>query len=415
MKRVLIGAAALAILAGCGKEAAQPEMAARDFETGTATQGAAPAAEAGASRPVAGQAGRPPATARKLLRFEPAVIVDATGFEAPMGAVTMFLPFGWRTEGGVFWASEFMCTNGYNFLWSATSPDGAMRIALVPQTGWDYNSSGAGSNRPGCPTRQATSARQYLEETLTSLVPGARALDYRDRPDLVADVAVKPSRTAMPMGETQIWAEGGEILFAFEAGGRDMRGSMAAVVQFSKMITDMSPMYQNDPTIVAMPGAGAMRMEALTAYAFPGFAATAPNGQLNLGFFESLRKTMAPNPQWISRIAGHNAAIGRVALEESRKRAALIAQSNEDISRIRSEAFAAQQKSADWRAREFGELIRGVETYSDADASGGTVELSQNYKHAWRLNDGGYVLTDDANFDPWRDLQIEGRQLEAAK
>ena len=34
--------------------------------------------------------------------------------------------------------------------------------------------------------------------------------------------------------------------------------------------------------------------------------------------------------------------------------------------------------------------------------------------HAWRLNDGSYVLSNDATFEPWRDLGVEGHRLEAA-
>jgi hypothetical protein len=156
-------------------------------------------------------------------------------------------------------------------------------------------------------------------------------------------------------------------------------------------------------------------MDALTGFAFPGYGVTAPNGKLNLTFFEAIRKTMQPNPQWSQRIANHNGAIAQVALEEGRKRAAIIANSNAEISKIREEAWNASQESADRRAREFGELIRGVETYNDTNAPGGTVQLSNLYNNAWRLNDGSYVLTNDASFQPYRDLGVDGKQLEQTR
>lgn len=102
-----------------------------------------------------------------------------------------------------------------------------------------------------------------------------------------------------------------------------------------------------------------LQPDALTAYTFPAYAVAAPDGELNLAFVEAIRRSVKVNPQWERRIAGHNTAIGRVALEESRKRANIIAQSNADIARIRSEARDVYQESADRRAREFGELIRG--------------------------------------------------------
>jgi hypothetical protein len=156
-------------------------------------------------------------------------------------------------------------------------------------------------------------------------------------------------------------------------------------------------------------------MDALTGFAFPGYGVTAPNGKLNLSFYDAIRKTMQPNPQWTQRIANHNGAIAQVALEESRKRAAIVANSNAEIAKIREQAWNASQESADRRAREFGELIRGVETYNDANAPGGTVQLSNLYNHAWRLNDGSYVLTNDASFQPYRDLGMDGQLLEQTR
>ena len=180
-----------------------------------------------------------------------------------------------------------------------------------------------------------------------------------------------------------------------------MRGSVAAVVIFSG--SRMSA------------GAGMPTMESLSGFALPAYAVTAPNGRLDLKFFDAIRRSMKPNPQWEARLANHNAAIGRVALEESRKRSQIIAQSNAEIAQIREQAWNAYQESSDRRAREFGELIRGVETYNDANAPGGQVQLSNVYDHAWRLNDGSYVLTNDSNFEPFRDLGLDGNRLETTR
>jgi hypothetical protein len=180
-----------------------------------------------------------------------------------------------------------------------------------------------------------------------------------------------------------------------------MRGSIIAAVAFS--LTRMSA------------GAGLPVMDSFSAYAFPAYGVTAPNGRLNLGFFEAIRRSMKANPQWEARLNNHNAAIARVALEESRRRSQMIAESNAAIAQIREQAWNAYQESSDRRAREFGELMRGVETYDDTNAPGGQVQLSNLYDHAWRLDDGSYVLTNDVNFEPWRDLGLAGNRLEATR
>jgi hypothetical protein len=48
------------------------------------------------------------------------------------------------------------------------------------------------------------------------------------------------------------------------------------------------------------------------------------------------------------------------------------------------------------------------------DAGGSTVELPNHFRHAWKLKDGSYLLTDDANFNPSRDLRIDGQALKPA-
>ncbi len=142
--------------------------------------------------------------------------------------------------------------------------------------------------------------------------------------------------------------------------------------------------------------------------------ASRPERQIELTFFEAIRKTMQPNPQWSQRIANHNGAIAQVALEEGRKRAAIIANSNAEIAKIREQAWTASQESADRRAREFGEMIRGVETYNEPTRRAARCS-SRTYNHAWRLNDGSYVLTNDASFQPYRDLGVDGQQLEQTR
>ena len=415
MKRWVPAAAAALLMTACGEPKPEDVRADETLANDGAAQ-AQPYALQQQSAPL--QNSSAPAAIRNpnasVMRFDRGVVVDASGFAKPMAAASLFVPYGWRTAGGVLWGQQYACTNGYNFEWSATAPDGSSGILILPQMKWENSTYGAQASTPGCTSAPFTSARAYLEALAQRSVPGARVIDYRDRPDLVQQAGAAPQRTPMAMGEMRSWSEAGEVLIAFQQNGRDMRGSIAALVQFSQMITDTSSLYANDPTIMQQPSASQTRMETLTGFAQPAWGAYAPNGQYDFAFFEALRRSIAVNPQWSNAIAGHNTAIGRVAIEESRKRAQIINETNAEIARIRQEVWDVQQQSADRRAREFGELLRGVQTYTDDQAPGGQRELSANYDQAWRLRDGSYVLTNDPNFDPWRDLQIEGQQLQRA-
>jgi hypothetical protein len=345
--------------------------------------------------PLAVSAGGLPSGA---IRVEPAAIIDPNGFEQPMVVATLFLPSGWKSQGGVVWGQQFMCTNGYAVNWSATSPDGTTSIAIVPGERWEWNNYGAGVSTPGCAMAPYSSVQQYLAGLVERVRPGARIIDYRVREDLQREFAQLNSYTPMPLGESRTWVEAGEISVEYSEQGRAMRGSIAAVAQLSLMRTN----------------AGNGVMDAFNGATFPGFAASAPKAQFNPAFFEALRRSIKSNPQWERRISGHNLAIAQTALRENQKRSRIIADTNAEISRIRQEAWNNYQESSDRRAREFSEVIRGVETYQDADAPGGQAELSNLYDNAWRLNDGSYVLTNDASFEPYRELGIEGRKLEAA-
>ena len=395
MRFIAIGACAAMAMASCagGDESPGTEPLVSVAQA-QAPEAAAPAGAA----PTRAHARGLPAGA---IRVERAVIVDASGFEAPMAASTLFLPSGWQPHGGVLWGQEYMCTNGYNVDWSAASPDGAESIHVLPQARWEANNYNAPPSTPGCPLATHSSVRQYLDALLQGWRPGARSLDFRRRGDIEQELAQVNRATPTAMGEMRTWVEAGELTFAYRDQAVERRGSLAAAVIFSLMRTNA--------------GGGMPVMDALTGFALPAWGATAPADRFDPGFFEAIRRSIQANPQWESRIAGHNAAIGRVALEESRKRSEAITRSNAEIARIREEAWNATQESADRRVREFGEVIRGVETYDDPDAAGGRVELSGHYDNAWRLDDGSYVLTNDASFEPWRDLGVEGNRLEATR
>ncbi len=355
------------------------------------------AADAAEQRAGAANRGLPPGA----LRAQMVEIMDMNGFERPLPAVFGFIPLGWQAQGGIQWGRQFMCTNGYNFNWVARSPDGAQSVAILPQFKWELNNYGAGPSTPGCGSAQITSIQQYLQQMLASMRPDARILEVHPRPDLVAKFQHLNQATPTAMGEMRTWVEAGEAQFGFKEQGRDMRGVIVSTAVFSLMRSrGVSP---------------GQTMDALTGFVFPGFAATGPAGQFNPQFAEAIRQSFLPNPAWQAQIARHNAAISKVAAEEIRKQAKAISEANDYISLLRRQTADMRAKSDERRQREFGEVIKGVETYDDPNAAAGQVELSSMYNHAWRLNDGSYVLSNDAGFEPYRDLGVEGRQLERTR
>jgi hypothetical protein len=380
MKRAILIVGIVAAVAGIGL-------------LGQSLQGTAPP-EGGDFAPQA-QAAQQARAQGRYLRLLPEVIVDPVGFEGPMAAVTLLTPWGWSPRGGAVWGIEHACTNGLNFNWQSTSPDGRSGIALLPQYSWDDANYPGANPRVGCQMQRIESAQQFLVAVANQQGPGVRVLDYRQRPDLVRKAGIRSYAQPGPGGEVRGWGEGGVVLFEFRRNGIPTRAILAGTVQFH---------MQNTQSPYGM-------MTAVTGIAYPQFMMFAPAREFNAALFEAMLGSMQNDPEWGSKVAGHSSRIMRETQRIQIAEREFAANMRAHIERVRDETWSQREQSAERRMREFGELMRNVETFVDADAPGGTREFNAAYDNAWRLRDGSYLLSTDRNFDPWQELQIEGRRL----
>ncbi|HET9034137.1 MAG TPA: hypothetical protein VFN25_14685 [Dokdonella sp.] len=343
-----------------------------------------------------------PGNAMHMQRVE---ILDRQGFERTMVAATAMIPVGWQAQGGVVW-SPSACGNGYKFNWSASSADGNQGIALFPGQQWTW------SNFPisgmSCPTAQISSVREFLQDLVRRARPGARVIDFRPREDLAKPYQQLNSVIPIGSGELRSWVEAGEILIGYSnARGVEIRETAAVVAFFN---------------LSRMSGINGGEMQTLSGQTLTGFAAYAPNGQLDFKADETMRKAIQPGADWLAKINNHNSAlakntndtyrnISRINADGARQRLALNARTSSEISDMQMESWKYKNELWDKQTRETGEMINEVETYDDPQSSTGAVQLSYNYKNAWRLDDGTYVLTDDANFQPYKDAGQFGQKL----
>ena len=333
------------------------------------------------------------------LRVRPDVILDTQGFGFPMAAATLFVPDGWTREGGVAWGNQHSCTNGYGLNWRATSPDGASGIAVLPHQGWEWNSTG-GAMKHGCQLLQIDSAESYLRAIVRETMPTARVLKVRRRPDIEALDAGAAGVTDDGFQRITKTLSAAQIFVAHELDGRPVEGSIIASVLITHIRTGG--------------GVYGSPIDSWSGYAGSAFASWGPAEQYDAGLFEAIRASYLPAPLWSRKIAGHNTRMDQIAIQGLIERGKIWRNTAAEINQIINETWANQQQSADYRAREFLEMIRDVETYSDADAPGGTVELSSFYDQAWKLEDGTYVLTSDPSFNPYQVFGVDGQQLVAA-
>jgi len=368
-----------------------------------------------AGRPAHAQLRELPAGALRVQSIE---IVDQQGFEKPMLAGTMMLPAGWQHQSGIVWTPGQRCGVPLYTRISARSPDGVGAIELSATEGWSGNNLGQPPN-DGCPSGTHTTAEQYLRAWVQKHRPGAQWLDYRIRPE-----RSKPGTTqAFPTGGGfRDWTETGQALIGYTLNGpqgaRAVRETLAVGIRFQ---ASQFPMVNRAP------------MQLFNAQTMGVLSWRAPEGQLDFKHFDAMWQTLKPAEEWAARVraglqkiaddnARTQAEISRIQGEMARetqwhmqRRAQIRAQTREEVAGIYSGIARSRSESSDRMHRESVRVIREVEHYRVPGGSGtGVVELPNHYRHAWRMRDGTYVLTDSPHFDPQRDAGQAGEQLQRA-
>src|SRR5690606_32884593 len=112
--------------------------------------------------------------------------------------------------------------------------------------------------------------------------------------------------------------------------------------------------------------------------------------------------------------AEHNNKMSGIAAKGAADRHKIRMDTIREIGEMNQKSFDDRMASSDRIHHETIQAIRGVDTYVDPQTRA-PVELPYTHENVWRLADDTFILTDDSNFQPYRDLGIDGRQMELAK
>jgi hypothetical protein len=361
-----------------------------------------------------------PADALVLSRTQ----IEDPGVIAQMNALNILVPKDWTTQGGLV-PSRDRCSEIFGVDWSAKSPDGKSVVFIFPTEGWQATNA---MLQLMCPPAEFQSAQQYLSTRVGQMFPGARIENYRARDDLAraaADFASDMQQMSQQNGiDMQIWADGGELTFTFSRDGVKMKG-MLAVTGMYFVSSAYNPM-------------GGPPMQTLTGNTLGTFGAIMPEERYNPELAEAVRRSVTPDPEWLKHLFGIKNELGKIAVADTKKRAAMIVAGGAAATRQNIAAFEGMTaatrangmpdpiKTADYPTksttdetddriqRESIEGIRGVETYHDPIGEV-NVQLDATYDNAWRVtNDDTYILTNDPNFNPGQ-YNIEATQLQVLK
>ncbi|MEH6487846.1 hypothetical protein [Hyphomonas oceanitis] len=361
-----------------------------------------------------------PADALVLSRTQ----IEDPGVIAQMNALNILVPKDWTPQGGLV-PSRDRCSEIFGVDWSAKSPDGKSVVFIFPTEGWQATNA---MLQLMCPPAEFQSAQQYLSTRVGQMFPGARIENYRARDELAraaADYASDMQQMSQQNGiDMQIWADGGELTFTFSRDGVKMKG-MLAVTGMYFVSSAYNPM-------------GGPPMQTLTGNTLGTFGTIMPEERYNPELAEAVRRSVTPNPEWLKHLFGIKKELGKIAVADTKKRAAMIVAGGAAATRQNIAAFEGMTaatrangmpdpiKTADYPRRsttdetddriqrESIEGIRGVETYHDPIGEV-NVQLDATYDNAWRVtNDETYILTNDPNFNPGQ-YNIEATQLQVLK
>lgn len=334
-------------------------------------------------------------------------VMDREGWGEPVEAFRLLIPSEWKTDGGVRWVSDLGCPNNIiQVQFRATAPDGTTGVEFLPSYTWASSDDPMMQNiiqqqaqsQAGCAFGPVAGAVEFLRQKLApQLRPDARILSgeilQSATKSLQGSFAAINQQYAANSLQAMRTGDVGRIRLTYQTDGGDIEEWISASV-----IANVS---------VGMNSAAALQGDynaTSRSYQFTGqdiFAMRAPKGQLDAqaSLFSLIFASVQVNPRYVAAVTQFYANIGRINAQANADRARIWKEAQAHIEKTRRETYEYQQQVQGRINEQFGQMIRGVDSYVDP-RSNERVELSAGYQNAWSNGKGEYILSDSVNFDP---------------
>lgn len=334
-------------------------------------------------------------------------LLDTMGFDRPVEAMSILVPRGWKTDGGITWKGINGCrAEIVTWQMSAISPDGAIRFLILPlrsfvafQNQMSQQAAMAAAQQGGCAVSPPFNAAQYLENLARHVLGGARVTEVREDESLRAIIAKLSEMTANTSRQygTGINQSGSGVYgkLAWPDGSQGL-----AQVGVSVMTKQGQDMFTGAPN---------------------GFATTVAFHQVVIRYppareaeaiklFGMFLASHRMNPVWQKAKDDFLTKLGNIEHAGRMERLRLMGEQSAAYARAQSEASDARmrdwernQASSDANQHRFIQTIREVETWKDSN--GDNVELSAGYNYGWSRPNGQIILSNNSLFDPAVEFQ----------
>lgn len=319
-----------------------------------------------------------------MLRFTPLIVQDPVFKQE---AFRLLIPADWRGGGTVEWRMHPQYPAALS-VW-AGDPAGAQAVFSYPMVPfvegvWHLPQGAYYLGNQVCP--RPADIRDYLERFVIPRfrreIRNPQVLAVEDMPDWAAASAVLQETRQIGVPAS---AAAGRIRLSHVLNGRQVHE------EFNLVLLNLP-----------MTGLNFWGAEWATS------VRAAPD---ELASVRQIHQTMVTSfrldPHWFSRNQQVAAMLTQVIQHESAlamQLSAYLTRTNDQVTATIRDAYERRQDAMDRVNDQFSRYIRGVEKYHNP-FDGRSVELPSQYDHAWASTAGEYVLSDDPNFDPNRDLQ----------
>lgn len=337
-----------------------------------------------------------------VVRMKEALVEDTQGYAEPVPAFRFLVPADWTVEGGVEWTTAPGCPENAIRPWArATAPDGVTTFEVLPAMTWLWSPdpmnqqhlASTAQQGMGCPPMPTMGMEGWVTEVFVpQRRPGARVVRSEPLPALQAHLEgvwaprLQQARAnGMPL---RYRADAARVLLDHGASEEWITGQVELVVMpMASLSAGMSGNYNATTDLETN------RVSSL-------FAGRAPKGQLaeREALFGTIAASFRVEPRWLAAVTKLVQGIKQGQIDTYKEIARIHRETSREILESNQASWEATQKSNDESAKSFSQMIREVDEWTDTD--GGTVELDQNWDHAWSNGQGEYLLSNDANWEP---------------
>jgi len=329
-----------------------------------------------------------------------------------MPVLDMLIPSTWTFKSNVNFNTQSGCINDlFSVAWEAKSPDGSTAFQGAPDVSWQYADDPAELRKltdpsrrqinvqgKPCPVAKPMKAEDYFREKVFTFFPsGSTVVSVEPFPELNLMARKQlglPPDDAGKAADSR--TEAIRVRVAFQHDGKAMEDWVAFVV--------LTRTYRQ--------GRGAF----YDCHAVNFMALQAPKGQLeaNDKLFKVMISSLRPEAKWQAYSNGFIAWRYQVEAKKLAQIDAIWANFQNQVAQTLNEVTANQQRGSLNAAYGADQGIRGVQTFRDP-RTGSTMELSNQYDHAWLNGSNEYIMSEDPNFNPNGQLSGDWNQLQVVR